>query len=269
MRQRHLGLLAALVAATLVAPAAVEARSSVPSFDHIYVIVLENHSYASIVGNPKAPYLNKLIERNGLAKRYYGVAHPSQPNYLALFAGSTFGIRDDGVHNLSRTNLVNQLAGHGRSWHVYAQGLPSECATVARSWSGVDLVGAAGYYVRKHEPAISFTNISSRPARCAKITRLETFDPAAADFELVVPNQTNDMHDGTVAQGDAFLKAFVPRITGSAAFANSLLVITFDEGSTDAYGGGRVATVVISPHTKAGTRSKVHHDHYALLRTIE
>ncbi len=270
MRHRRIGLLAALVVAALAMPMAAEARTRpVPAFDHIYVIVLENHSYASIVGNPNAPYLNRLIDRHGLAKRYYGVAHPSQPNYLALFAGSTFGIRDDGVHDLSRTNLADQLASHGRSWHVYAQGLPSTCATVAKAWSGVDLVGAAGYYVRKHEPAISFTDISSRPARCARISRLETFDPAAADFELIVPNETNDMHDGSVAQGDAFLRAFVPRITHSSAFANSLLVITFDEGTTDAYGGGRVATVIISPHTRPGTRSTVHHDHYSLLRTIE
>ncbi|HEY3523499.1 MAG TPA: alkaline phosphatase family protein [Candidatus Limnocylindrales bacterium] len=270
MRPSRPGLAALLVAVALAAPAAVEARAdSVPSFDHVYVIVLENHSFKSIVGNRHAPYLNRLISQNGLATRYYAIAHPSQPNYLALFAGSTFGIRDDKVHDLSHSNLVNQLNQHDRSWRVYAQGLPGQCSTVAKAWSDGDLLGAPGWYVRKHEPAISFTNISGRPARCRNIVRLEAFDPAAADFELIIPNQTNDMHDGTVGQGDAFLEAFVPRILDSPAFANSLLVITFDEGSTNAYGGGRIATIVVSPHTKPGTRSSVHHDHYSLLRTIE
>jgi phosphatidylinositol-3-phosphatase len=243
--------------------------AAVPSFSHIYVIVMENHEYGSIVGNSHAPYLNALIRRYGLATNYHAVTHPSLPNYLALFAGSTFGIRDDGIHNLTARNLVDQLAAHGRTWHVYAQDLPSRCFTGASARGGVDLVGVAGWYARKHEPAISFTDISHNATRCAKITHLAEFSPTAASFELIVPNMTNDMHDGTVAQGDAFLRAFVPRITGSGAFARSLLVITWDEGSTSLGGGGHVATIVISPAVRAGFRSSIAHTHDSLLRTVE
>jgi hypothetical protein len=231
--------------------------------------VLENRSYGAVVGSPAAPYLNDLIAHGALATNYDAVSHPSQPNYLALFAGSTFGIHDDANHDLSARNLADQLEAHGKTWHVYAQDLPAPCSTVAYAQGGVDLVGAPGQYARKHEPAISFTDIAGDPARCANVTRLASFDPAAADYELIVPNQTNDMHDGTTAQGDAFLRAFVPRITRSAAFANSLLVITFDEGTSLTGGGGHVMTMLVSPRLTPGTRSAVRHDHYSLLRTIE
>jgi phosphatidylinositol-3-phosphatase len=248
------------------------ARSGVaelPSYRHIYLIVMENHEYSSIVGNPHAPYLNALIRRYGLATNYHAVSHPSEPNYLALFAGSTFGIRDDGIHDLTSRNLADQLAAHGRTWHVYAQDLPSRCFAGGAARGGVDLLGAAGWYARKHEPAISFVDISTNAARCGQVTHLASFSPTAASFELIVPNMTNDMHDGTVAQGDSFLRAFVPRITANAAFASSLLVITWDEGSTSVGGGGHVATIVISPAVRPGFRSSISHSHYSLLRTIE
>jgi phosphatidylinositol-3-phosphatase len=251
----------------LMAPAQ-PAAAAVPPFQHIYLIVLENHEYGSIVGSSSAPYLNSLIRRYGLATNFHAVTHPSLPNYLALFGGSTFGIRDDRVHNITARNLADQLEAHGRSWRVYAQDLPSRCSTVAAAYGGVDLVGRAGWYARKHEPAISFTDIS-RTSRCARITRLASFSPTAASFELIVPNMTNDMHDGTIAQGDAFLRAFVPRITSSSAFASSLLLITWDEGTTSLGGGGHVATLVISPRVPAGRRSAISHTHYSILRTIE
>jgi hypothetical protein len=255
--------------ALLIGPATALGSTSVPAFSHIYVIVMENHEYGSIVGNSKAPYINALINRYGLAKNYTAVAHPSEPNYFALWAGTTFGIQDDGIHNLAARNVGDQLVAHGRTWHVYAQDVPSVCSTVASASGAIDLVGAAGTYVRRHEPAISFTDISRYPARCARITRLSTFSPTAASLELIIPNLTNDMHDGSIAQGDAFLKAFVPKITRSTAFGNSLLVITWDEGTTNLGGGGHVATVLISPKTPIGKRSTIAHNHYSLLRTIE
>jgi hypothetical protein len=243
--------------------------SRVPAFGHVYVVVMENKEEDRIVGNADAPFLNGLVDRAGLATNYHGVAHPSQPNYLALFAGDTFGIDDDGIHDIEAPTVADRLESAGRTWHVYAQGIPPGCFTGPSSYGGPDLVGAAGWYVRKHDPAISFVGIARDPARCERITSLASFDPGAADFELIVPNQTNDMHDGSIGQGDAFLAAFVPRITGSPAFADSLLVITWDEGSSSSGGGGRVATFLVSPLVAPGTRSDVDHDHYSLLRTIE
>ncbi|MEA2546375.1 MAG: phosphatidylinositol-3-phosphatase [Chloroflexota bacterium] len=266
---------AALALATFAIPmspasvSGVTTATYVPAFTHIYVIVMENKEYGSVVGNTHAPYINFLIRHYGLATNYTAVAHPSEPNYLALWGGSTFGVSDDSVHNIAARNLADQLGARGRTWHVYAQDLPRTCATTSAAWGRVDLTGAAGWYVRKHEPAISFTNISRSSTRCSRITRLSTFNPTAANFELIVPNLTNDMHDGSVAQGDGFLRAFVPRITGRASFANSLLVITWDEGSSSLGGGGRVATIVISPREKGRYQSATAHNHYSLVRTIE
>jgi hypothetical protein len=109
----------------------------------------------------------------------------------------------------------------------------------------------------------------SDPTRCARITDFTHFDPTAADFELIVPNMCHDMHDCSVATGDAFLRDFVPKVTDSAAFADSVLFITWDEGVTGNGGGGHVSTLVASPLVSAGFRSDVAHTHYSLLRTIQ
>jgi acid phosphatase len=242
---------------------------SPPQFKHVYLLVLENEEYGSLVGSGNAPFLNGLIAKYGLATNYFGVAHPSQPNYLALFSGSTQGVTDDGNHDISAANLADQLETAHKTWSVFAQDYPGGCFAGASQSGGGEGIGAAGSYARKHDPAISFTDISSNPSRCSRISNLAAFDPAAADFELIVPNQCNDMHSCPIATGDAFLRTFVPRITSSPAFAGSVLFITTDEGTTNANGGGQVATIVVSPLAKNGFSSAVRHDHYSLLRTIE
>src|SRR5207249_2992874 len=114
-------------------------------------------------------------------------------------------------------------------WAVFAQNVPAGCFRGTDATDGPD---GPGKYVRKHNPAISFRGISGDPARCAGITDFSHFDPTAADFEMVIPNLCNDMHDCSVATGDAFLRSFVPRITDSPAFAHSVLFITWDEGTS-------------------------------------
>ena len=227
---------------------------------------MENKEYGSIVGSASAPYLNSLIRHYGLATRYYATTHPSQPNYIALFSGSTQGVRDNLNHNIAAKNLADQIGARGRGWRVFAENVPLGCYKRATASGGED---GAGTYARKHEPAISFTDISGSARRCGYITDFRHFSPTAASFELIVPNLCHDMHDCSVRTGDAFLSRFVPRITGSSAFANSVLFITWDEGSTTLGGGGRVATLVISPRVTPGFRSSITHTHYSLMRTIE
>jgi phosphatidylinositol-3-phosphatase len=245
------------------------ARPGVPAFAHVYVIVLENKEYGSIIGGDQAPYLNSLVAKYGSATSFFGETHPSQPNYLAFFSGSTQGVTDDGSHDLTGTNLVDQLEAAGKTWLDYQQDYPGGCFAGSTKDGSGEGIGKAGSYARKHNPAISFTDISSNPTRCARIVSLAGFDPAAADFELIVPNQCNDMHSCPVSDGDGFLSAFVPRITGSAAFADSVLFITWDEGTTNDGGGGQIATLVISPLGRPGFTSATRYDHYSLLRTIE
>jgi hypothetical protein len=240
---------------------------AVRPMSHVFVIVLENKSVDDVVGAPDAPYLNDLIDRFGLATNYQAITHPSQPNYLALFSGSTQDVIDDAVHDIDAPNLADQLDDAGRTWRVYAENLPSgTCFTGATSRGGPDGDGA---YVRKHNPAISFRSISGSPERCANIQPFAAFEPAAADFALIVPNMCHIAHDCPMSTGDAWLKGFVPRILESAAWRDGgVLYITFDEGANRSIRND-IATVVVASDVPAGFRSGVAHNHYSLLRTIE
>ena len=265
--------LATSSAAATATPAAASSPtpgSGLPSFSHVYVIIMENKEYGRIVGSAAAPYENKLMARYGQASDFYAETHPSEPNYIALTSGGLQGTSTDGAYDLSVPNLFDQIEASGRSWHLYAQGYPGNCYQGSQSDVVVDGPGAAGDYVRKHNPAISYTSISNNQKRCANITKLDGFDPSAADFEMIIPNEINDMHSSSVAAGDAFLATFVPKILDSPAFANSVLFITWDEGDTNDKGGGHIATIIASPGMTPGS----HFDgpdttHYSMLRTIE
>lgn len=239
----------------------------VRGLSHAYVIVLENKAYESIVGSPDAPYLNELIGRYGLAESFQGLAHPSQPNYLGLVSGSTNGVTDDNPHDVTAPTLFDQLEQAGRSWRVFAENVPEGCYLGATATDGRD---GTGTYARKHEPAISFTSISGNPSRCADIQDLTAFDPGAADLELIIPNLCHDMHDCSTAEGDAWLRRFVPKILDSPAYkTGGALFITFDEASDADKQSNHIATIVASPLVPAGTRSAIPHTHYSLLRTLE
>jgi len=248
------------------------ASPAVPAFSHVFVIVMENHEYGSVIGSSAAPYINSLASSYGLATNYYGVSHPSLPNYLALTAGSTFGIASDCTTcYVNATNIADQVEASGRSWKAYMEDMPSPC------FSGA----SAGNYAMKHDPFMYYNDIRNNAARCA--AHVVPFSQFSGDmssgqvpnFVWITPNMCNDMHDCAVATGDGWLRSVVPTITGSAAFRNGgVLFITFDEGSSNAgccgdSWGGHVATLVISPRAIPGFRSGVAENHYGLLRTVE
>ena len=170
-------------------------------------------------------------------------------------------------------SLFRQLADASLEWRAYEQGIPSGCFTGSSARAAPDGPGAAGAYARKHDPAISFTSVSGNAAQCADIQPLRAFDPVKGAFAFITPNLINDMHDGSVAQGDAFLRDVVPLITASPAFATGVLFITFDEGSSNAGshgdGGGHIATLIVAPRIRAGTRVATYTDHFSLLRTTQ
>jgi hypothetical protein len=248
------------------------APSAVPAFTHIFVIVMENHEYGSVIGRPDAPYVNGLAATYGLATNYYAASHPSLPNYFALTAGSTFGIASDCTTcYVTATNIADQVESSGRSWKAYMEDMPTPC------YMGT----SSGNYAMKHDPFMYYTDIRNNPARCA--AHVVPFTQFGTDmsggqvpnFVWITPNMCNDTHDCPVSTGDAWLGKVVPRITGSAAFrSGGVLFITWDEGSTNASccgdaWGGHVATLVISPRSVPGFRSNIAENHYSLLRTIE
>jgi acid phosphatase len=243
-----------------------------PLLDHIYVIVMENKESTSIIGSSNAPYLNSLIHQYGVAKNYTGVAHPSQPNYLALWAGSTFRVTDDNSHNLTGETLGDQIEAANMTWRLYAENYPVgvACYTDSSANGGPD---GSGSYARKHNPAISFTNMNRDTTRCSQhITNFSHFDAASSDFSFIVPNLCHDMHDCSVKQGDSWLQQWLPtHILNTSTWinSNSAIFITWDEGTSSNGGGGTVPLIVISHKTPAGYVSTTPYNHYSLLRTIE
>lgn len=246
--------------------------AAVPAFSHVFVIVMENNEYGNIIGSGAAPYINSLARSYGLATNYYAASHPSLPNYLALTAGSTFGITSDCTTcYVNATNIADQVEASGRSWKAYMEDMPSACYTGA----------SYGNYAMKHDPFMYYNDIRTNAARCA--AHVVPFTQFSADmssgnvpnFVWITPNMCDDMHDCGVSTGDNWLRNVVPTITGSAAFRNGgVLLITWDEGSTSAgccgdTSGGHVATLVISPRSIPGYRSAVAENHYGLLRTVE
>jgi phosphatidylinositol-3-phosphatase len=234
------------------------------AYEHVVVIVLENHSFESVVGSPSAPYLNQLANLWSLATGYSGVSHPSLPNYLAMIGGSTFGITSDCTDCfVSAPSLPDRLEAAGKTWKGYMEGMPSPC-----------FVGSSGLYAQKHNPFIYFDPIRLDPTRCSRIVpygqlAIDFASPSTApSFAFVTPNLCNDGHDCTLSTADAWVSHEVPSLMASAAFSGSrsLLVITFDEGEG---GSDRVATILAGDGVKTGFQSAAAYNHYSLLRTIE
>ena len=234
---------------------------------HVVVVWLENKEASQITAS-SMPYLYGLSTQYGRATQTYGVSHPSLPNYLAFWSGSTQGVTDDNNHDVNAASLSSQLTAAGKQWRVYAQNVPGNCYRGATATGGTDGPGVAGTYARKHEPAISFASVYGNATECAKIQSLGSFSPTAAAVAFVVPNLCNDTHDCSLAQGDAFLRAFLPSVLNSSDWAHTLLIVTFDEGSSNANGGGNVFTMVARPGL-SGNVSSTFHNHYGVLRTIE
>lgn len=239
------------------------ATGGVPRLGHVVVIVFENHSYGQVIGSPDAPTFNRLARTGALLTRYYAVAHPSLPNYIAMVSGSTQGVTTDCIAcSVRARNLADQLDTAHRSWKVYAEGLP------ATGFAGPQ----SGRYAKRHNPLMYFSQISASPTRRAHVVPLTRLRGDVAvnrlpAFSLVVPDVCHDMHDCPVATGDAWLRGVLPvlRPAGAAVF------VVFDEGAvTDTVrGGGHVPALVVGPAVRPGARSGAVLTHYSLLRTIE
>jgi phosphatidylinositol-3-phosphatase len=175
------------------------------ALDHIFVIMLENHSQSSVIDDSNAPYLTSLAHTYGMASNYFGVTHPSMPNYIATIAGDNFGIQDDNdqnIVNLDRTNLVDQLEAHHVSWDAYMEDLPANKLDRFGPTVGTTQVQL---YAKKHNPFVLFDDVNSNPARMSHVrdyTELgsDLNSRQAPQFVWITPNQCNDMHGGvTVA----------------------------------------------------------------------
>ena len=249
-----------------------------PTYRHVIWIWMENHSYTDIIGNTsQAPYINTLATSCGLASNYHNVSHPSLPNYL----GATSGLTGSQLPALSYTDCnpspichtsAASIFGQGETWKAYQESMPSNCDTYN-----------SGEYAARHNPPAFYTTLSGCASRDVPYTQLGT-DLASNSlpaFSFITPNLIDDMHDGTIAQGDTWLAHNLPVILNSPEYhaGTTAVFITWDEGSggypvedcdsntTD--GSCRVPTIVVSPSTPAGTSSGTFFNHYSLLGTTE
>jgi phosphatidylinositol-3-phosphatase len=235
---------------------------------HVFLLVLENREYQP---SQDPPYLSGLRRRGLLATRYYGISHPSLPNYLALLSGATHGIVSDCTNCfVSGRTLIDQLETRRLSWGAYMEDVPKPC------FGG----SSFGNYAMKHNPFMYFYNIRESQTRCHKVQPLRRLLSAlktdhVPNFVWITPNLCHDGHDCSLNSVDTFLKGLVPPLLASRAFrAEGTLFITYDEGDSDAgcckfASGGHVETLVLGRGVKAGSRSTIPLDHYSVLRSIE
>ncbi|MFZ1115020.1 MAG: alkaline phosphatase family protein [Propionibacteriaceae bacterium] len=227
-----------------------------PPPDHIVVVIFENEHRSSVIGSPQAPYLNELAAQGANLTHSYGITHPSQPNYLALFSGSTQGVTSDACPQQFPTadNLGHQLRTAGLSFTGYAESLPQ----VGYAGCG------SGDYRRKHNPWVNFLNLP------ASVNRPFSDFPSAyrklPTVSFVSPNMCHSMHDCPISTGDRWMQQHLDGYARWATGHNSWLIVTFDENA-----GGTVnpiPTIILGDHVRPGSYAQKI-NHYTLLRTIE
>ena len=276
-------------------------RSDLKNFQHVFVIMMENTGFNSLIGNSNAPWINAAASQFGVADNYFGVSHPSQPNYVAATSGALNGVFNDNDITIDVPNIVDQVEASGRTWTAYMQSM-SLCATKLDHACGNQL------YERKHNPFVSYLDVQSSPARMANIVDSSQLDAdlasgSVANYVWISPDQCHDMHGrggpstdpcnfsqvpSLIATGDTFLSQTVGKIMASPAWnGNSVIFVTWDEsdftGSGDngfgddsgccdsvpTHGGGHVLTLVISHSDHSSRSSSVAYNHYSMLATIE
>jgi hypothetical protein len=247
----------------------------------VFVIVMENHDWSSIKGNPSAPYINETLLRLGAHAEHYtspaGI-HPSEPNYIWLEAGDDLDIRDDDDpaenYRTTKTHLTRQMELANVSWRSYQEAIGGD---VCPLWSN-------GRYGAKHDPFVFFDDITDgrdpHSAHC--IEHIRPYGELAADlaagttpqYVFITPDLCNDMHDSagcpspdSVANGDAWLSREVPKLLASEAYeAGGAVFITWDESE-----GGNVpiGLIALSPSAKPGYAGEIAYTHSSLLRTVQ
>jgi phosphatidylinositol-3-phosphatase len=277
-------------------------RSTMKNYQHVFVIMMENTGFDSLIGNANAPFTNAAAANYGLAANYFGVTHPSQPNYIAATSGSTNGVADDNDTTIDVPNIVDQLEAHGKNWKAYMQSY-SLCVTPLDHSCGNQL------YERKHNPFISYLDVQSNAARVANIVDFDSqfandlASGKVADYVWISPDQCHDMHgrastpddpcdfsqvQALIATGDAFLLNTVDAIMNSPAWnGNSVIFIAWDESdftgtgfngfgddsgccdSVPGQGGGHVVMISISHSDHSPRTSNVAYNHQSMLATIE
>jgi hypothetical protein len=233
---------------------------------HVLVLLEENKDYASVIGSRQAPFLNSLADQYGVATSWYGITHPSLPNYLALVSGSVQGVSGDVTPAHAKPpgpTFVDQLAERGIGWKAYMEDVPRPCDTTDTY--------SPGHYDVNHNPFVYFRSVTDSPAQCQRVVpygqlAADLASDSAPPFLWVSPNTLHDMHDAGVGEADDWARDLVTRVQESAWYRSSaVVVITWDEGEPSE----RIPTIVVSAHTPRGARLATRGNHYGTLRALQ
>ena len=243
-----------------------------PQSSHIVLVMEENQSYATVVGNTTDwPNLNNLIGNGALATNYYADSHPSIGNYFMLTAGELLTTDDSSTTVWNVDNIARRMLASGVAFRIYAEG-------ITQGYLG----GNTGLYLIRHNPFAMLSDVAGSPQVANQC--IWPFSQFAADlangtlpeFSFIVPDVDDDAHDGTPLQADTWLRTnVIAPLSTSPAFASGgdgILIVAFDEAadSDTANGGGHVSPVFWGPTVKVGyaQTSTTIYQHQSMLRTV-
>jgi len=248
----------------------------------VWIIVMENHDWDSIKGNPSAPYINgTLLPMGAHAERYaspYDI-HPSEPNYIWMEAADDLQIRDDDDptwnYRTTKNHLTRHLETAGVSWRSYQESIDPGLCPIASS----------GKYGAKHNPMVFFDDVTDgrNPYSAHCLAHVRPYEELAAHlamgdvarYNFITPNLCNDMHDSAgcatpdqVANGDAWLSREVPKILASKAYQEGgVLFVTWDE--SEGAEGEPIGLIALSKAAKPGYANNIRYSHSSLVRTVQ
>jgi phosphatidylinositol-3-phosphatase len=250
--------------------------TTIPAAGHVFVVLLENHGFNSVIGNASMPYLNSLATQHALATNYFANTHPSIGNYFMLTTGNVETNDDAFAGTISSDSIPRAFAAAGKTWKAYMESLPFA------GYTGGDVYP----YFKHHDPFVYLTDVLNSSAETANVvpfTQLASDMSAGAvpNYAFIAPNAEDDAHDcpggGTnctddqkLAAADTWLKNNIDPLINSPALANSVFIIVFDEAAdTDTTnGGGHVALVMAGTHVKTGFKSTTLYQHQSTLRLV-
>src|SRR5256884_90566 len=231
--------------------------SATNNFDQLVVVLMENKNLNEVYG--PAPYMTQLADQYSFSQGWSSITNPSQPNYIAIMGASTFGVGGDGNHpNLNHPTLVDLIETSGHTWNAIAEGSGSGCSI--NPDRGED-----------HFPFLSYTTITGNAARCANLhsggpADVVTALNAGTNFIWFTPNDGHNMHDNSVASGDAWIQSWVPGLLTAMAGKKAALILMFDEAYTSP---PYIYFPFCVPAHKLAYKSTASYSHYSLAKLLE
>ena len=227
---------------------------------YVQLVIFENESYDDVLGSPQAPYITGLSKTWANMTQSFAITHPSEPNYLALFSGSTQGVTSDQCPvSFGVQSLGSELLKAGISFTGYAESMPYNGFTGCMAVP--DSLPSGWLYMRKHVPWPDFTKIPGS----VSIVYPGPLKKPPSPFTWITPNMCNDMHDCPISTGDKWAKKNLPKLIAWDQANNGVLILTFDEN--DGSPGNQIPTILIG-NVNPGQYSQTI-NHYSVLRTIE